>query len=101
MWGTCLGFEELSYLISGKSLLTLTHTDGITMPLNFTKGENSLFDLLKNVTWAGGVSSKYPSQKRSQCLLICRLFTQADDVNDVLSCEDGLGVLSLVTHCLQ
>uniref|UniRef100_A0A452UEK5 folate gamma-glutamyl hydrolase n=1 Tax=Ursus maritimus TaxID=29073 RepID=A0A452UEK5_URSMA len=38
VWGTCLGFEELSYLISGKSLLTLTHTDGITMPLNFTKG---------------------------------------------------------------
>ncbi|XP_019610128.2 gamma-glutamyl hydrolase [Rhinolophus sinicus] len=36
VWGTCLGFEELSYLISGKVLLTNTNTDGITMPLNFT-----------------------------------------------------------------
>lgn len=36
VWGTCLGFEELSYLISGESLLTHTDTDGITMPLNFT-----------------------------------------------------------------
>lgn len=36
VWGTCLGFEELSYLISGKYLLTHTDTDGITMPLNFT-----------------------------------------------------------------
>lgn len=36
VWGTCLGFEELSYLISGESLLTRTDTDGITMPLNFT-----------------------------------------------------------------
>ncbi|XP_004435789.1 PREDICTED: gamma-glutamyl hydrolase [Ceratotherium simum simum] len=38
VWGTCLGLQELSYLISGKLLLTLTNTDGITMPLNFTKG---------------------------------------------------------------
>lgn len=36
VWGTCLGFEELSYLISGEALLTRTDTDGITMPLNFT-----------------------------------------------------------------
>ncbi|XP_078297822.1 gamma-glutamyl hydrolase [Panthera onca] len=38
VWGTCLGFEELSYLISGECLLTLTKTEGVTMPLNFTKG---------------------------------------------------------------
>lgn len=36
VWGTCLGFEELSYLISGEYLLTHTDTVGITMPLNFT-----------------------------------------------------------------
>jgi len=54
VWGTCLGFEELSYLISGgKSLLTLTHTNGIAMLLNFTKGGNSLFDPFKNITWLG------------------------------------------------
>lgn len=38
VWGTCLGFEELSYLVSGELLLTLTNTEGITMPLNFTEG---------------------------------------------------------------
>uniref|UniRef100_A0A8C3WDL5 Gamma-glutamyl hydrolase n=1 Tax=Catagonus wagneri TaxID=51154 RepID=A0A8C3WDL5_9CETA len=38
VWGTCLGFEELTYLVSGESLLTLTDTVGIKMPLNFTKG---------------------------------------------------------------
>ncbi|XP_036194245.1 gamma-glutamyl hydrolase [Myotis myotis] len=37
VWGTCLGFEELSYLVSGESLLTHTNTEGITMPLNFTE----------------------------------------------------------------
>ncbi|KAI5763554.1 GGH protein [Gulo gulo luscus] len=58
VWGTCLGFEELSYLVSGgKSLLTLTHTNGITMPLNFTKGasqsrmfQNFPVDLLKSLS---------------------------------------------------
>ncbi|KAG8513895.1 Gamma-glutamyl hydrolase [Galemys pyrenaicus] len=38
VWGTCLGFEELSYLVSGKYLLTHTNTVGITLPLNFTGG---------------------------------------------------------------
>ncbi|XP_037362006.1 gamma-glutamyl hydrolase [Talpa occidentalis] len=38
VWGTCLGFEELTYLISGKYLLTHTNTVGITMSLNFTGG---------------------------------------------------------------
>lgn len=37
VWGTCLGFEELSYLVSGKNLLTKTKTGNITLPLNFTK----------------------------------------------------------------
>ncbi|XP_012864728.1 PREDICTED: gamma-glutamyl hydrolase [Dipodomys ordii] len=38
LWGTCLGFEELSYLISGECLLTLTDTFSKALPLNFTKG---------------------------------------------------------------
>ncbi|KAK1332046.1 hypothetical protein QTO34_007727 [Cnephaeus nilssonii] len=38
VWGTCLGFEELSYLVSGELLLTPTITEGITMPLNFSEG---------------------------------------------------------------
>lgn len=38
VWGTCLGLEELSYLISEEILLTLTDTENITMPLSFTKG---------------------------------------------------------------
>ncbi|KAI5126792.1 Gamma-Glutamyl Hydrolase [Manis pentadactyla] len=38
VWGTCLGFEELSYLISGECLLTHTNTTEITLPLNFTGG---------------------------------------------------------------
>lgn len=62
MWGTCLGFEELSYLVSNKSLLTSTNTDGCALPLNFTNGENSLFDPFKNINWAGLMSSKYNIQ---------------------------------------
>ncbi|XP_043845431.1 gamma-glutamyl hydrolase-like [Dromiciops gliroides] len=36
IWGTCLGFEELTVLTSGKKLLTLTRTNGIALPLDFT-----------------------------------------------------------------
>nr|XP_002710570.2 gamma-glutamyl hydrolase [Oryctolagus cuniculus] len=38
VWGTCLGFEELSYLVSGECLLTLTDTISRKLPLNFTEG---------------------------------------------------------------
>ncbi|XP_008589768.1 PREDICTED: gamma-glutamyl hydrolase [Galeopterus variegatus] len=38
VWGTCLGFEEISFLTSGEYLLTHTDTTGIAMPLNFTGG---------------------------------------------------------------
>ncbi|KAF7214148.1 gamma-glutamyl hydrolase [Nothobranchius furzeri] len=37
VWGTCLGFEQLIYLTSGKNLLTNTETSGLALPLNFTK----------------------------------------------------------------
>lgn len=43
VWGTCLGFEELIYLVSGESLLTLTDTVGIKLPLNFSRGKNFFF----------------------------------------------------------
>uniref|UniRef100_A0A8D0L701 folate gamma-glutamyl hydrolase n=1 Tax=Sphenodon punctatus TaxID=8508 RepID=A0A8D0L701_SPHPU len=36
VWGTCLGHELLSYLTSGKVLLSRTNTDGFALPLNFT-----------------------------------------------------------------
>lgn len=37
VWGTCLGFEQLTLLTSGKSLLSQTNTNGVALPLNFTK----------------------------------------------------------------
>ncbi|XP_067341968.1 gamma-glutamyl hydrolase [Channa argus] len=36
IWGTCLGFEELTYLTSGKNLLSYTNTSGVSLPLHFT-----------------------------------------------------------------
>lgn len=36
VWGTCLGFEQLTYLTSGKSTLSHTNTSGVALPLNFT-----------------------------------------------------------------
>ncbi|XP_050001145.1 gamma-glutamyl hydrolase [Alexandromys fortis] len=38
VWGTCLGFEELAFLVSGENLLTLTNTVSVPLPLNFTEG---------------------------------------------------------------
>uniref|UniRef100_A0A8C9PFV6 folate gamma-glutamyl hydrolase n=1 Tax=Spermophilus dauricus TaxID=99837 RepID=A0A8C9PFV6_SPEDA len=43
VWGTCLGFEELTYLVSGDGECLLTHTEhtvAVTLPLNFTGGED-------------------------------------------------------------
>lgn len=37
VWGTCLGFEQLTLLTCGKSLLSHTNTSGVALPLNFTK----------------------------------------------------------------
>ncbi|CAM4532743.1 unnamed protein product [Leuciscus chuanchicus] len=36
VWGTCLGFEMLTLLTSGESLLSHTNTKGVALPLNFT-----------------------------------------------------------------
>ncbi|KAF7660102.1 hypothetical protein LDENG_00288160 [Lucifuga dentata] len=36
VWGTCLGFEQLTYLTSGKLLLSFTNTSGVALPLTFT-----------------------------------------------------------------
>uniref|UniRef100_A0A3B3B551 folate gamma-glutamyl hydrolase n=1 Tax=Oryzias melastigma TaxID=30732 RepID=A0A3B3B551_ORYME len=37
VWGTCLGFEELTFLTSGKMLLSHTNTSAAALPLNFTE----------------------------------------------------------------
>ncbi|KAL1006450.1 hypothetical protein UPYG_G00072570 [Umbra pygmaea] len=46
VWGTCLGFEELTYLTSGKMLLSHTNTSGVALPLIFTNEsrESKLFN---------------------------------------------------------
>nr|XP_042126611.1 gamma-glutamyl hydrolase [Peromyscus maniculatus bairdii] len=36
VWGTCLGFEQLVFLVSGQNLLTPTDTYSVPLPLNFT-----------------------------------------------------------------
>ncbi|XP_074478292.1 apolipoprotein D-like isoform X2 [Sebastes fasciatus] len=37
LWGTCLGYEQLTVLTSGMDLLSRTNTNGVPLPLNFTK----------------------------------------------------------------
>ncbi|XP_074549758.1 gamma-glutamyl hydrolase [Halichoeres trimaculatus] len=36
VWGTCLGFEQLTVLTSGKNLLVRTNTTGVALHLDFT-----------------------------------------------------------------
>ncbi|KAM9839805.1 gamma-glutamyl hydrolase [Aulostomus maculatus] len=36
VWGTCLGFEQLTYLTSSNTKLSRTNTTGVPLPLNFT-----------------------------------------------------------------
>ncbi|KAJ8010674.1 hypothetical protein DPEC_G00077580 [Dallia pectoralis] len=45
VWGTCLGFQELTYLTTGKWLLSRTNTQGVALPLVFANGsrESKLF----------------------------------------------------------
>ncbi|KAL4635213.1 gamma-glutamyl hydrolase-like [Arapaima gigas] len=45
LWGTCLGFEELTYLTSGKLLLSKTNTTEVALPLIFASGsrESKMF----------------------------------------------------------
>ncbi|KAK6474045.1 gamma-glutamyl hydrolase-like [Huso huso] len=45
IWGTCLGFEQLTVLTSGKNILTVTKTEGVALPLTFTQAakESRLF----------------------------------------------------------
>ncbi|XP_071751595.1 gamma-glutamyl hydrolase isoform X2 [Centroberyx gerrardi] len=46
VWGSCLGFEQLTYLTSGKLLLSYTNTSGVALPLIFTNEtkESRLFE---------------------------------------------------------
>ncbi|KAM8731594.1 gamma-glutamyl hydrolase [Acanthopagrus schlegelii] len=41
IWGTCLGFEQLAYLTSGKPVLSRTNTTGVALHLDFMKEANS------------------------------------------------------------
>ncbi|XP_029001713.1 gamma-glutamyl hydrolase isoform X2 [Betta splendens] len=41
VWGTCLGFEQLTYLTSEKTALTFTNTSGVSLPLNFSNAKKS------------------------------------------------------------
>ncbi|XP_041817142.1 gamma-glutamyl hydrolase isoform X2 [Chelmon rostratus] len=41
VWGTCLGFEQLTYLTSGESILSHTNTSGVSLPLSFTNAKDS------------------------------------------------------------
>ncbi|KAM9332179.1 gamma-glutamyl hydrolase-like [Pholidichthys leucotaenia] len=41
VWGTCLGFQQLSYLTSRKSVLTRTNTTAVALPLHFTNETKS------------------------------------------------------------
>ncbi|XP_074843239.1 gamma-glutamyl hydrolase [Carettochelys insculpta] len=45
VWGTCLGYEELTYLTSGQMLLSRTDTEDFALPLNFTTAgkDNRIF----------------------------------------------------------
>ncbi|XP_023250847.1 gamma-glutamyl hydrolase [Seriola lalandi dorsalis] len=36
VWGTCLGYEQLTYLTSGKNVLSRTNTLDVSLPLDFT-----------------------------------------------------------------
>ncbi|KAM8823686.1 gamma-glutamyl hydrolase-like [Spinachia spinachia] len=38
VWGTCLGYEQLTVLTSGENLLSRTNTSGVSLPLNFMRG---------------------------------------------------------------
>ncbi|XP_075872204.1 gamma-glutamyl hydrolase [Nelusetta ayraudi] len=55
LWGTCLGFEQLVVLTSGKWALTRTNTSGVSLPLNLTTNDSRIFrsfpaDLMKALT---------------------------------------------------
>ncbi|XP_034441865.1 gamma-glutamyl hydrolase-like [Hippoglossus hippoglossus] len=39
VWGTCLGFEQLTVFTAKKNLLTLTDTTAVALPLNFTRSK--------------------------------------------------------------
>ncbi|CAM9464213.1 unnamed protein product [Lampetra planeri] len=47
VWGECLGMHELAYFVAGENLLTLTCTQDVALPLNFTK-ESKQSKLFRN-----------------------------------------------------
>ncbi|XP_027624937.1 gamma-glutamyl hydrolase [Tupaia chinensis] len=104
VWGTCLGFEELSFLISGEYLLTPTETEGKAMPLNFTKGtlESKMFqnfpaDLLVSLAvepltanfhkWSLSVTNFTENEKLKTFLNV--LTTNTDGKTEFISTVEG------------
>ncbi|XP_051932320.1 zgc:171566 [Hippocampus zosterae] len=41
IWGTCQGFQQLTFLTADRNLLTVTDTRNIALPLNFTADSSS------------------------------------------------------------
>uniref|UniRef100_A0A8D2ZI73 folate gamma-glutamyl hydrolase n=2 Tax=Scophthalmus maximus TaxID=52904 RepID=A0A8D2ZI73_SCOMX len=41
IWGTCQGFQQLSFFTAKENLLTLTDTRAVALPLNFTRMSHS------------------------------------------------------------
>ncbi|XP_004642424.2 gamma-glutamyl hydrolase [Octodon degus] len=104
VWGTCLGFEELSYLISEEMLLTVTKTENITLPLSFTKGasksrmfQNFPPDLLRSLasepltanfhTWSLSVKNFTMNKKLKKFFNV--LTTNTDGTTEFISSMEG------------
>ncbi|KAM4822971.1 gamma-glutamyl hydrolase isoform X2 [Urocitellus parryii] len=105
VWGTCLGFEELTYLVSGECLLTHTeHTVAVTLPLNFTGAtlqsrmfQNFPADLLLSLAtepltanfhkWSLSIKNFTLNEKLSKFFSV--LTTNRDDKIEFISSMEG------------
>ncbi|KAL1776046.1 gamma-glutamyl hydrolase [Sigmodon hispidus] len=105
VWGTCLGFEELTYLVSGENLLTLTNTVSVPLPLNFTEGvlQSRMFrnfpaELLVSLAlepltahfhkWSLSVKNFTENEKLRNFFNI--LSTNSDGITEFISSAEGL-----------
>lgn len=48
VWGTCLGFETMSYILGGKEVLDDCETWDMVVPLNFSEGKTRIGLLIHN-----------------------------------------------------
>lgn len=72
VWGTCLGFEQLTYLTSGKTLLSHTNTSGVPLPLNFSNGMNIL---ILSYQWGIQVQVQVSTFKESSTISVVKLYS--------------------------